>query len=113
MGWRKHIFLLLLMGSSLIIHQSNGTKIKGFYFNKGREQVWEKPDDEFAKNSSWFWDFEKYGSCARADIPPFKMPYSYTVCFKVQHDVTDWFNIMNFMSTKSGKSVVEELKSNP
>ena len=87
--------------------------MKGFYINKGQETLWDKPIDEYSTNSSWKWDFDKYGSCVRFDIPPVKIEGKFTACFKVQHDRTDWFNMFQSMSTKSGKSVVDELKSKP
>ena len=96
-----------------IIEQLNAKTMRGFYINKKREQIFDNPEDHLEKNGSWMWDFTEYGNCVRYDIQPFKLPRQLSMCFKINHDFTDLFNIMNFMSTRSGKSVVEVLKENP
>ena len=92
---------------------TTGAKLKGFYFNRGREQIWSNLTELIEKNTSWKFDFEEYGNCLRFDLPPFKLPYQFTVCYKINHDFNDYFNITNFMSTKSGKSSIDELEKYP
>ena len=87
--------------------------LKGFHFNQGRKQIWSLAQDEVKKSSSWFFDFGKYGNCARLDVKPFKLPRQFTVCNKLNHDVADVFMVLSFLSSKSGKSVIEELKTYP
>ena len=107
--WVLSIWLILLS-----IFPSNFCQIlKGFHFNKGRKQIWTLAQDEVKKNSSWFFDFGKYGNCARLDVKPFKLPRQFTVCNKLNHDVADVFMVLSFLSSKSGKSVIEELKTYP
>ena len=88
-------------------------RLRGFHFNKGRKQIWSLPSDESTRNSSWFFDFEKYGNCARLDVPPFKLPRRFTLCFKQNPDFADIFTSFSMLSTKSGKSAIEDLKANP
>ena len=96
-----------------IFQETISQKLRGFHFNKGRKQIWSLPSDEVNKNSSWIFDFEKYGNCARLDVPPFKLPRRFTLCFKQNHDIADIFTIFSMLSTKSGKSAIEDLKANP
>ena len=109
----KHgcLFFLLVLLSNLPENLSE--TLKGFHFNKGRKQIWSLAQDEVKKNRSWFFDFGKYGNCARLDVNPFKLPPQFTVCYKLNHDIADVFTILSLLSSKSGKSVVEELRTNP
>ena len=61
--------------------------------------------------SAWMFDFEKYGHCARIDIKPFILPKDFTVCYKVNHDFSDRFVLLSFLSTKSGNSLVDDFKN--
>ena len=87
-------------------------KLKGFHFNKGRNQLWSLPSDELKQNESWFFDFEKHGNCLRLDVAPFKLPRKFTVCYKQNHDYSDVFTVLSLLSTKTGGSVIEELENN-
>ena len=87
-------------------------KLKGFHFNKGRNQLWSLPSDELDQNSSWIFDFEKHGNCLRLDVAPFKLPRKFTVCYKQNHDYSDVFTVLSLLSTKTGSSVIEELEKN-
>ena len=86
--------------------------LKGFHFNKGRNQLWSLPSDELDQNSSWLFDFEKHGNCLRLDVAPFKLPRKFTVCYKQNHDYSDVFTVLSLLSTKTGGSVIEELENN-
>ena len=104
---------LLFITLFLLFQQTISQKLKGFHFNKGRKQLWSLPEHEVNKNDSWFFDFEEYGNCLRLDVSPFKLPRRFTLCYKQNHDITDTFTFLSLLSTKSGKSAIEELKSNP
>ena len=87
--------------------------ITGFHFNKNREQLWTLPSDELKENSSWLFNFAKYGNCLRLDLLDFKMPHRFTLCFSINHDITDTFAIMNLVSTNSGLSALKILQETP
>ena len=96
----------------LLLKENVSKKIKGFHFNKGRNQHWSLPSDELDQNSSWLFDFEKHGNCLQLDVAPFKLPRKFTVCYKQNHDYSDVFTVLSLLSTKTGGSVIEELEDN-
>ena len=61
--------------------------------------------------SSWKFDFEKFGQCARINVKPFIMPKRWTVCYKSNHDFSDEFVFLALLSTKSGNSLVDDFKN--
>ena len=89
----------------------NAEVLKGFHFNKNQGQLWTIPSDELKYNKYWHYNFSKYGNCLRMKITPFTLPKQLTLCYKVHHDVTDTFHIMNLVSTKTGDSAIDELKN--
>ena len=96
---------------SICFQEIFSQKLRGFHFNKDRPVLWSKPSHELNKNSSWVFNFEEYGNCLRLDVP-LELPKKFTFCYKVNHDFTDAFTFLNLVSTKSGKSAVEELRNN-
>ena len=104
----RNIGVLSLLTSSVF-----SNVMKGFHLNKGRGQIWSLPSDELKDNSSWFFDFEKYGNCLKLDVPVFKLQKQFSLCFKINHDLTDFFAIVSMISTKSGKSAITEIEENP
>ena len=46
---------------------------------------------ESNSSSSWVFDFEKFGHCARINVEPFILPKKFTVCYKSNHDIADRF----------------------
>ena len=87
--------------------------LKGFHFNRGLKQLWSLPSDELKDNSSWYFDFDKHGNCARLDVTPFKLPRRFTLCYKQNHDYSDVFTVLSLLASKSGESVIKVLKDNP
>ena len=110
----NNIILLWLLAILCPHFDLSGAKVlKGFHFNKNRGQLWTIPSDEVKNNTDWYYDFAKYGNCLRMNIPPFTMPKQFTICYKINHDFYDTFYIMNMVSTKTGNSAMEDLKTNP
>ena len=90
--------------------------LKGFQFIPNRK--WRTPidydewiDHERNGESTWMFDFEKDGWCARVDVKPFTLPKRWTVCYKVNHDFVDSFVFLSLLSTKSGNSLVDDFKN--
>ena len=111
--WQTGNTISLLFAFIVNFDHSSGEKVKIVHFNKDREQIWKTPEDRIEENPSWVWDFDEFGNCLRFDIPPFKFPLKFTLCYRAFHDYKDVFHMMNLMSTKSGKSVIDELQSKP
>ena len=109
MGGQCYTFSLFWFWLNL----SNAEVLKGFHFNKNQEQLWTVASDELKKNQDWYFNFSKYGNCLRMEIPPFALPKQLTLCYKVNHDVSDTFHNMNLVSTKTGGSAIDELKEHP
>lgn len=90
-------------------------KLMGFHFNKDRKEHFPIPKsemDEHAKdpNSDWMYNFQNDSHCARIDIKPFLLPKKFTVCFKINHDISETFVFLSLLSTKSGESLVDGFK---
>ena len=66
---------------------------------------------ELDPNSSWIFNFEKYGHCTRINVSPFILPKRWTVCYKSNHDIADTFVFLAFLSTKSGNSIIDDFKN--
>ena len=105
-----------LLFLAYFLQQSFPQRLKGFQFIPSRK--WQSPIDynkwlEHQRNneSTWMFDFEKDGWCARIDVKPFTLPKKWTVCYKVNHDFTDSFVFLSLLSTKSGNSLVDDFKN--
>ena len=101
-------FLALILTPSTLY----AVKLKAFHFNKGLKELWNLPEAELETNSSWYFNFDEYGNCLRFDVPPFKLSMQFTICYKINHDITSNFAVLSLLSTTTGRSAIEELKSN-
>ena len=107
---------MLLFILAYFAQQSFAQHLKGFQFIPNRK--WRTPIDydkwlEHERNaeSTWMFDFEKDGWCARMDVKPFTLPKRWTVCYKSNHDFVDSFVFLSLLSTKSGNSLVDDFKN--
>ena len=89
---------------------------EGFHFHPDRKNHNPIPWDQMVghqnnPDSTWMFDFEKDGACARIDVEPFTLPSKWTACYKVNHDYVDNFIFTSLLSTKSGNSLVDDFKN--
>ena len=82
--------LLSSLLSDAVIHKT----LRVFQFNQGKVEIWYLSSDRAGENESYIFDFEDYGTCLRR----------FTLCYKVNHDVSSNFAIVSLLSTVSGKS---------
>ena len=103
------MFLLLLI---CLISKIMAESLIGFHFHPDRKRPQARlKDHERNPNSTWMFDIEKDGYCARIDVKPFTLSPRVTVCYKVNHDFVDSFVFLSLLSTASGNSVVEDFKT--
>ena len=62
-------------------------------------------------NSSWMFDFERFGHCARINVEAFILPKQFTACYTSNHDIADKFVFLAFLSTTSGNSIIDDFKN--
>ena len=90
-----------------------GSIEKGFHFNPFRKTDYQIPVEDMRKhaddpNSSWVFDFRKYGNCVRVNKEPFKLPRKFTFCWKHNHDFSESMNFINMVGTSHGKSILDD-----
>ena len=105
---------MILIILTLLINRICTEELLGFHFH---------PDRKYAKahqklrehrkdpNSTFMFDLETEGYCARIDVKPFILPSKLTVCYKSNHDFIGTFIFLSLLSTKSGNSLVDDFKN--